>query len=71
MKRDSGTGGKRQDQPLRQDTDSARESGASCCTPQFACSVCPMCKRSKPEWAEYCSEECCYEDETGHPGCEY
>ena len=29
MKRDSGKGGKRQDQPLRQDHDSARESGAS------------------------------------------
>jgi len=39
MKRDSGKGGKRQDQPLRQDTDSARESGASCCSPQSACSA--------------------------------
>lgn len=29
MKRDSGKGGKRQDQPLRQDTDSARESSVS------------------------------------------
>ncbi len=62
---------KRQVAVSRRQTNSARERGPSCCSPPSACSACPTCGRSKPDWAEYCSEECRYEDETGHPGCEY
>ena len=47
------------------------ENAQSSCSSPSACSACPACGRSKPDWAEYCSEECRYEHETGHPGCEY
>jgi len=32
---------------------------------------CPNCDNRKPEFAEYCSEECKYNSETGFPGEEY
>jgi len=47
MKGDS-TGGKRQDQPLRQDTDSARESGPSLDTLDSLVGCCPTCETAMP-----------------------
>lgn len=32
---------------------------------------CPNCDKEIPNWAEYCSEECKYEFETGNSGEEY